>query len=197
MPCPPIASYPCDAPCAHPWLHSNPPYGFFFCFQGLTLINRAEATLLTHVASTAPGSCGRHACPAREASRRSQRATAMEPMLSAAKLRSSTTAVWDHCAAGAYPAGQCFGDWHRMFPWPTSLLCLVTMPFCLLELGEDWVTVVNFGKAELWSTEKCVFPDLCATKSNVVRPVLLLTYAWYLLNFHDQDSKYKDVGLLW
>lgn len=37
------------------------------------------------------------------------------------------------------------------------------------------------------------FPDVCATKSNIVGPVLLLTYAQYLLTFHDQDS--KDVGL--
>lgn len=116
-----------------------PPIWIFFCFQDLTLINRADATLLSCVASTAPGSCSQHTCPARQARRHSQRATVLEPMCPAAKLRSKTTAVWDHCVAGAYPAGQCFGDWCCMFSWLNSLLCLVTMPFCSLELREDFL----------------------------------------------------------
>ena len=124
------------------------PYMDFFCFQGMILINRTNATLLIYVASTAPGSCSQYACPARESRRHSQRATALELTLSAAKLRSNTTAVWDHCAAGAYPAGQCFGDWHCVFSWLNRLLCLVTMPFCLLELSEEfslwlWWTLVK------------------------------------------------------
>lgn len=93
----------------------------------------------------ATGLCGQHGhgqlqwhvCPAQEG--HPQSATALGPALLAVKLRSNTTAVWDHCAAGAYPVGQCFGDWHCMFSWLNSLLCLVTMSFCLPELTEDFL----------------------------------------------------------
>lgn len=67
----------------------------------------------------------------------SQSAAALGPILLAVKLRSNMTAAWDHCAAGAYLAGQCFGDWRYVFSWLNSLLCLVTMSFCLLELRQD------------------------------------------------------------
>lgn len=114
---------------------SLPPlYMDFFCIQNVTLINRADAMLLAYVAGMATGSCSRHACPAQEG--RSQSATALGP---AVKLGSNMTAVWDNCAAGAYPAGRCFGDWHCMFSWLNSLLCLVTMSFCLLKLREDFL----------------------------------------------------------
>lgn len=147
--CPvPHCLLPLQCVLCHPWLDSHPSIWIFFCFQGLTLIIRADATLLNYVTSTAPGSCSRHSCPAREARCRSQHATTSEPMLSAAKLRSNTTAVWDRCAAGAYPVGQCLGHWHCMLSWLNSLLCLVTMSFCLLELREDfllwpWWTLVK------------------------------------------------------
>lgn len=114
-----------------------PPIWIFLWFQNVTLINRADAIALAYVASMATGSCSRHACPGQEG--RSQRATALGPILSAVKLRSNMTAVWDHRAAGAYPVGQCFGDWHCMFSWLNSLLCLDTMSFCLLELREDFL----------------------------------------------------------
>lgn len=48
----------------------------------------------------------------------------------------------------------------------------------------------------MWWPEKCGFHDLSATKIITVGQILLLTYAQYFLNFHDQGSKYKDAGLL-
>lgn len=125
-----------------------PPIWIFFCFQGLTLISRADATLLNYVTSTAPGQLQPTFVPCSGSEVSFSACHHSEPTLSAAKLRSNTTAVWDHCAAGAYPVGQCLGHWHCMFSWLNSLLCLVTMSFCLLELREDfllwpWWTLVK------------------------------------------------------
>lgn len=133
----PIASCPCDASCVICGFIPTPLYGFFFCMENVTSINRADAMLLACVASTAMGSHSQHVCPAQEGC--TQSATTLGPILLAVKLRSNVTAVWDHCAAGAYPVGQCFGDRHCMFSWLNSLLCLVTMPFCLPELREDFL----------------------------------------------------------
>lgn len=190
MSCPPLppilAMLPVSSVASFP-----PPIWIFFCMENVTLINRADAMLLACVASMAMGSCSDMCALLRFSECHCTGADSFD---------SETEKQHDSCVRSlccrSLSSGAMF--WrlalHVFLAKQSALPGYNVLLFTWTQTGFLTVSVV---KAETWWPEKCVFLHLYATKSNILGTDLLLNCAQFLLTFHDQEFKYKDVVLLW